>query len=265
MAKAGEQGKAILELQDDHPAGLYLKGEGLLQEGMAGAAPPKVDAARKLFVQASDADPEPQYLDARGRAAEEHAKLTGNSAFQEDAIRSYAKAVEKDPSFFASWVGQGRLYVLRKQHENALAPLEKAFALKQTAEAAGLLGIAAFRVGNPKAAVPWLEKSLGLGATADVAYTLGQVYATEAVNNDSGAINAYDRAVRLANDEEKKTGLQVDWLTEALYQLGDLNFTKQRFREAKSAWEKYLERKPVNAKQRVTAVTTHLTTTLKGE
>jgi tetratricopeptide (TPR) repeat protein len=240
MEKAGVQGVEILKASEDHPAGLYLKGEGLL-------AANKTEAGRKLFVQASDTDPqEPQYQDARGRASELWAKESGNSTYQDDAIRSYAKAVEKDPTIFASWLGLGRLFVLRNEDAKALDPLQKAWALKQTAEVARLLGIALKNIGNqPQNAAGWLEQALKLDETAEAAWYLGQLYTDPKLNNPKAAINALEKATRLAGAEEKKTGKPApDWLTEALYQLGDIRRAQYDLKGAKDAWQKWLGRNP---------------------
>ena len=256
MEKAGEQGVEILKVQDDHPAGLYLKGEGLLKSG-------KTDAARKLFVQASDADPEPQYLDARGRAAEAWAKESGNTSYQDDALRSYGKAVEKDSLLFSSWVGQGRLYVLRSEDAKALEPLQKAWSIKQTSEVARLLGISLKNVNNqPQNAAGWLEKSIEIEPNADSAYHLGVLYTDARLNNPKAAISAFERATALALKVEKDGGAAPPWLTDALYQLGDINRTMNNLKAAKSAWEKWLQRNPKET-ARIKEVKQLMATTLK--
>jgi tetratricopeptide (TPR) repeat protein len=238
MDKAGEQGVAILKVQEDHPAGLYLKGEGLLLQN-------KTDAARKLFVQATDADPEPQYLDARGRADEAWAIESGNTSYQDDALRSYGKAVEKDPKIFSSWLGQGRLYVQRSEDAKAVTPLTTAWGLKRDAEVARLLGIATKNLNKqPKVAAEWLEQSLLLQPHPDSAYNLAQLYNDDRVNNPKAAISTYNKAITLAEEVENKGEPAPAWLTDALYELGNLNFTLNNYKQAKQAWEKWLLRNP---------------------
>ncbi|MDQ3339726.1 MAG: tetratricopeptide repeat protein [Myxococcota bacterium] len=245
MEKAGAQGVEILKAQDDHPAGLYLKGEGLL-------ATNKTESARKLFVQASDADQqEPQFQDARGRASEMWARESGNSTYQDDAIRSYSKAVELDPTVFASWLGLGRLYVLRNEDAKALDPLQKAWALKQTAEVARLLGIALKNIGNqPQNAAGWLEQSFRLEENADTAWYLGMLYTDAKLNNPKAAMSALERATRLAGDAEKKSGHAPPWFDEALYNLGDIRRAQYDLRGAKEAWQKWLGRNPKSSAKR---------------
>ncbi|HLL21459.1 MAG TPA: tetratricopeptide repeat protein, partial [Kofleriaceae bacterium] len=256
MQKAGEQGAKILELQEDHPAGLYLKGEGLFHAN-------KTDAARKLFVQASDADPEPQYLDARGRAAERWAAESGNTSYQDDALRSFGRAVERDPQLFSAWLGQGRLYVVRQEDAKALEPLQKAWQIKQTAEVARLLGIALKNVKNqPQNAAGWLEKAYEMEPTADAAFHLGELYTDPRLNNPKAAIRSYERATSLARRGEKDGKPVPAWLAQALYDLGDIHRTQNNLKGAKDAWEQWLQRNPKPG-PRLKEVQQMMVTTLK--
>jgi Tfp pilus assembly protein PilF len=257
LAKAGAQGKAILAVQDDHPAGLYLKGEGLLAEN-------KVDSARKLFVQASDKDGEAQYYDARGRAAERWAQESGNTQYLDDALRAYGKAVDRDQSLYASWIGIGRIHVARKEDAKAPAALEKAWLLKETAEVARLMGIAVKNLNKqPKVAAQWLEKAYSLERNAETAYNLGQLYTGEALNDPKAAIAAYQNATELAISDEKKGLPPATWLEDAFYELGDVHQSQNNLKGQKAAWQKYLDRKPVKHPARIKAVKQAMATTLK--
>jgi tetratricopeptide (TPR) repeat protein len=258
--KAAEQGAEILKVQDDNPAGLYLKGEGLLQAG-------KTDAARKVLAMASDNDPEAQYLDARGRASEAWSIESGNTTYQDDALRAYQKAAEKDPSLFTSWRGLGNLYVIRKEDLKAIDPLQKAWALQQTAEVARLLGTALKNVRNqPKNAAGWLEKSNQMEDNKETSWQLAQLYTDPAVNNSKGAIAAVDKAIRLADDDEKKSGAQKpSWYPDALYMLGDLHYGQSSWKAAKSAWTKWLGLNPKATKAKLDYVKNQLNTTLRDQ
>jgi tetratricopeptide (TPR) repeat protein len=259
MEKAGEQGVAILKQQEEHPAGLYLKGEGLLLQG-------KTDAARKVFVQATDADPEPQYLDARGRADEAWATESGNTTYQDDALRSYAKAVEKDPKIFASWLGQGRLYVLRKEDAKAVTPLTTAWTIKRSAEVARLLGIATKNLNQqPKVAAEWLEQSLQMEPHPDTAFNLGFLYEDPRTNDAKKAIAAYTKAVALGEELEKKGEQPPVWLSDALYSLGMLNYTLNNYKVAKQTWQKWLLRNPKQDGGRYKEVKNYLNTSLRNQ
>jgi tetratricopeptide (TPR) repeat protein len=256
IEKAAEQGAKILEQQEDHPAGLYLKGEGLLKAG-------KIESGRRFVVQASDADPEPQYLDARGRASEAWALESGNTSYQDDAIRSYSKAVEKDPTLFTSWRGLGHLYVLRSEDKKAVEPLEKAWKLKETGEIARLTGIATKNINQqPAVAAQWLEEAMRMEPHAETAYHLSQLYIDARLNNPAKAVNALQRATSMALAEEKKTGRPgPSWLTDALYHLGEIRLTLNDLAGAKTAWQTWLNRNPTqNARWK--EVQRHMSTTL---
>jgi tetratricopeptide (TPR) repeat protein len=258
--KAAEQGAEILKVQDDNPAGLYLKGEGLLKAN-------KTDAARKVLALASDVDPEAQYLDGRGRAAEALARDSGNTAYQDEAIRAYDAAAKKDPTIFSAWRGLGALYVLRKEDRKAIEPLQKAWALQETAEVARLMGTALKNVGNqPKNAAGWLEKSNQMEDNKDTSWQLGQLYTDPGVNSPKGAIAAVDKAIRLADEETKKSGAPAPtWYPDALYMLGDLNFGQNNWKAAKTAWTKWLGLNPKATKAKIDYVKQQLNTTLRDQ
>src|SRR5262249_47545020 len=105
--KAGEQGALIYAIDPANPAGLYLKAEGALADG-------KIEEAAKLFRAAVDADRDPQYLDGQGRAAEVQAKTTGDLKYQDLALRAFQAAAAAAPSMINPLLGQGRIYVERR-------------------------------------------------------------------------------------------------------------------------------------------------------
>ncbi len=235
--KAGIQGMQILATEPDHPAGLYLKAEGQLQAG-------KTDEARKLFTIASDAERDAQYFDGLGRAAEKWARESGDSKYQDTALRAYVQATEIDPAKHSSLVGQGRLYVLRHEDAKAILPLAAAAKIQMTAELGYLMGVAYKAQQQYQPALDWLRASAERGVTADTAWELGQIYQTAQINKPGLAAGALATATRLAEKQEKHTGVAVPWLTEALYSEGDVNRSLGNDGAARTAWEKYVERKP---------------------
>ncbi|MDQ3296622.1 MAG: tetratricopeptide repeat protein [Myxococcota bacterium] len=233
--KAGIQGLQILATEPDHPAGLYLKAEGLLQAN-------KTDEARKLFTIAADAERDAQYFDGLGRAAERWATESGDSKYQDTALRAYVQATEIDPTKHNSLIGQGRLYVLRHEDEKAIRPLDAASKIQMTAEIGYLMGKAYKALQQNKAALDWLVASMKLGETADAAWELGQIYTSAQINKPGLAAGALGTATRLAETKEKKLGVEVPWLTEALYMEGDVHRVLGNDGGARQAWEKYVQR-----------------------
>jgi tetratricopeptide (TPR) repeat protein len=242
IEKAAEQGAKILAIEPGHPAGLYLKAEGLL-------ASDRIEEARKLFTQAADADPDPQYLDGQGRAAEADAVKNTNTAAQDAALRAYmaataadAAAHDKHPTMVNPLAGLGRLYVLRHEAAKAAQPLLDAYQLKADAEVAYNLGLTYIELQQDPTAILWLQRSLELRPHAEASWSLGQLYANH--NQVRQAAAALETATRLAMIEEKKTAKLVPWLTEALYKLGRVQKDVPNDAAARAAWEKYVARRP---------------------
>ena len=241
LALAGEQGEKILEADRTHPAGHYLKGEGLL-------AADKVDAARKEFSEAVSLERDALYLDAQARATERLSEQRNNDiGLQEAALRAYLAASELAPELFNPQLGQGRLYVARREMAKAVVPLLAANKLKANdAEVAFLLGAAYQGLGEKKTAVQWLVRSTQLRPRAETAYRLGQLYADPDINQATLAASAFGSATRLAFDEMKKEGAaQPAWYPDALYYYGRYSLDgSQDEATARRAWEQWLGLKP---------------------
>ncbi|MGN6104463.1 MAG: hypothetical protein ACTHU0_05110, partial [Kofleriaceae bacterium] len=197
----------------------------------------------KLFRQAVDADRDPQYLDAQGRAAEAQLRATGDTKFQDVALRAYLAAAELAPNLANPLVGQGRLYVARREAAKAVPPLLAASKLRpESAEVAQLIGLSYKELQERKVAIEWLARAYRLAPDAETAWSLGQLY-TEA-NQPALAIDALANATRLALEAEKRGERETPWLTEALYQLGRVSYDAHQEAGAKAAWEKFVARNP---------------------
>jgi tetratricopeptide (TPR) repeat protein len=254
IAKAGEQGERIHALDPKHPAGLYLQAEGALAAG-------KIDEAAKLFRAAVESDRDPQYLDGQGRAAEAQAAQTGDAKYLEVALRAYAAAASAAPEVLHPHVGQGRIYVARRDGSKAIPPLLAASKLApEDPEIARLIGLAYKELSERRVAVEWLARAYRLAPTAETAWHLGQLH-TE-LNATRDALTALTNATRLAMAQEELTGATVPWLTEALYKLGRVYMDAGKERLAKVAWQRYVARNPRPGAQ-LTEVRRELATTLQ--
>jgi predicted Zn-dependent protease len=237
IKKAAEQGDAILIAEPENPAGHYLKGEGLLAAGSA-----RWDDARKELAIAVEADPDPQYLDAQGRIAEALA-ATGESKYMDLALRAYGKATEADPQLFNSWAGQGRVYVARKEWNDAVKPLQEAIKLhSDDPDVMFALGLCAEKLQQKKVAVEWFVKSGLKKPAAETSHHLGQLYVD--LNAVKFAVQAFEASTRLGEEQEKQTGKQIEWLTEDYYSLGEWAYSLRDYRTTKRAYERYRDRHP---------------------
>jgi tetratricopeptide (TPR) repeat protein len=237
--KAKEQGEEILKIEDNHAAGLFLRGIGLIGER-------KYVDARRALQKASDADPTPQYLDALGSANELLSMETGDTRYRDDALRAYSQATGADPSIFNSWAGQGRLHLLRREPQKSIEPFKVANKLRPSdSEVLYGLGIAYQDLGKGKDAISWLSRSVQLSPRADAYYRLGLLHYD--LNQVAQAAAALTTATRIAAEDEKDT--PVPWLTEALYLLGRYELDRRNDGAARRAWEQYLARNPSNQTQ----------------
>ena len=243
--RAAEQAVKILAAEPQHPAGLFLKGEGLLGEG-------KHDEARKLFGQAVALDRDPQYLDAQGRAAELVAASTGDTKMQDAALLAYIAAVELAPSMFNPHAGQGRLYLNRREAGKAVQPLLAASKLRpDDGDVAYLIGLAYKELQQTVAAIEWLKRATSLKPNADASYHLGLLY----LETNRGALGAGALAVatRLALESEKQTGKPIPWVTDALHRLGRAYLDTNNTAGARDAFNLYVGRNPPSGPQRAEA------------
>jgi tetratricopeptide (TPR) repeat protein len=237
LKQAAEQAALILAAEPDNAAGHYLKGEGLLGAG-------NLDDARKELALAVDADPEAQYLDAQGRAAEKTYEKTNEIKFLDLALRAYSRATDNDPKQFNSWAGQGRIYVARKEWEQAAKPLSAANALnKQDAEVMFNLGLTAAKLQQKPVAVQWFVAAQKIKPTAEGAHQLGLLYFD--LNQPPLALQAFRSSTSLGAELEKQTGKEVEWLTEDYFQLGAMvPLSSRDCHLQREAWERFLMRNP---------------------
>ena len=185
---------------------------------------------------------------------------TGDTKFQDVALRAYMAAAELAPTMFNPQVGRGRLYVARREAAKAIPPLLEASKLRpDDPEVTRLIGLAYKELQEKRVAVEWLVRAYRLAPAADTAWHLGQLYSE--VNAPREAIAAYANATRLGLDDEKAGG-KVPWLTEALYKLGRINMDSGKEKAAKAAWEKFVARNPKPGAQ-LDEVRRELATTLK--
>ena len=250
--KAGEQGAKIVALDPSNPAGFYLKGEALLALG-------KALEAKQAFLRASDLDRDPQYLDAVGRAAE----LLGQGGDREQqdlALRSYAAAALGTRAPLNAFIGQGRLYVARHEAAKAVPALIAASRIDpKNAEIMSLMGTAYQELQQPAVALQWFEAATRITPNADAFWRMGQLYRD---GNAGAAAGALGNATRIAAESEKKTGMPVVWLTDALYLLGRVQLDLHNEAAARDAWLVYVGRTPPPSAQ-LTEVKQLLATSLR--
>jgi tetratricopeptide (TPR) repeat protein len=231
---AEEQGKKIAAEQPRNPAGLFLQAEGLYNAG-------KLEEARRLYQEASDADPTPQYLDGLGRAAEALGR-SGDQRYKEMAIDAYRKATELSPRYLHPLVGRGLLHIERHEYDAALPVLEQALALKPgDGSILYNMGICHYSVRDFPRAIDILGQAVRASPKlADAHYLMGLAYfELEKLPQAAAALTS---ATDLAADTSP-------WLTEALYQLGSIQRRLRNDSAAVHAWQRYLDRSPTNQAQ----------------
>jgi tetratricopeptide (TPR) repeat protein len=253
IEKAAEQGAKILFDEPDNAAGHYLKGEGYLKAG-------KLDDARRELQIATDADPDPQYLDAQGRAGEASAIAMGDTKYYELALRAYEHAAAADPKLFNPLAGQGRVFIARKAWGKAVSPLAAAIKLMPgDADVMYMLGLAAKNTNQKPVAIEWIKKSVAVKPNADAYYDLGGLYFDQNLPRECAA--AYGQATRLGAALEKQ-GTKVGWLTDAYYWEGRVHMDMHDEANAVTPWLHYKDRSPP-ANAHTTEVTLALKTTLQ--
>jgi predicted Zn-dependent protease len=253
LDKAGEQGALIVRADPNHAAGLYLKGEGLLLGG-------KPLDARQAFQRAVDQARDPLYLDALGRSAEVLAH-SGDREMQDLALKSYVAASESAPTLFNALAGQGRLYIARHEAAKAITPLLAAARLdSKNPQIMFLIGAAYQELQQAQIALSWLEASARLAPAPETFWRIGQLYRD--ANKGAAAATALGNATRLAAEAEKRSGLSIPWLTDALYLQGRVNLDLHNEPAARDAWLLYVGRNPVASAQ-VAEVKQQLATTLR--
>ncbi len=236
VAEAAKQAEPILAAEPENAAGHYLKGEGLIIAG-------RLDDARKELTLATDGDPDPQYLDAQGRAAEASATASGDSTKYDLALRAYERAILADPGMFNSQAGMGRIYVLRREWTKALPPLLAANKLNPSdADVMYDVGISQRNLGQNATAAQWLVDATRNKPTPEAYWQLAQIY-----NDTSEGRKAEDalvHATKLASESETRTGAKYDWLNEAYYMLGQTEYALHNYPAAKNAYQLFVSRAP---------------------
>ncbi len=233
-----KQGEAILGIEAGNAAGLFLRAEGLLADGHA-------DDARRLYQQAVDTEADPQYLDGLGRACEEAATKTGDTARRDEALRAYILASDRDPRMLNPRLGRGRLHMARNEHSKALGAFQEALALAPAnPDIPYGIGMSFAELGERGKAIEWLNKAVKLKERADAFYRLGDIYFEQ--DNASAAAGALTRATKLALDEERDRGVTVPWLTQAYWLLGEAEHFRANTAGACRARRLYLERNPTD-------------------
>jgi tetratricopeptide (TPR) repeat protein len=254
--KAAAQADAILAIEPDNAAGLYLKGEGLMLGN-------KWDEARSALTKASDSDPDAQYFDALGRAFEGSLKQSGDSKYIESARYAYERAAKTDPKLFHAQLGLGHMLVESGKWDAAIEPLKTASALdKSSSEVMYWMGLAYFGLRNQspahrKTAADWLESAmkgqphLPTELRAEAYWRLGQLYVD--LNKAGDAARTMEAATRMGEELEKNTGSGPAWLTELYYDLGDMYYKLNDKSAQKHAWQRYVDRKPKPGIHKTTA------------
>jgi tetratricopeptide (TPR) repeat protein len=261
MEKAAAQGAEILKADPNHPAGLYLKGEGLLALGHG-------DEARKAFHAADTVDRDPQYFDAEGRAAEKIILDTGDTKWVDVALNVYNLAHLAAPKMFNPLAGTGRLYYGHREWKKAADALNEAWKIKEDGDVAFMLGVCAQELLDNAVAKQWLAKAQRLKSIPEASNRLGLLY--KEANEPKEAIVAFRLATSGIEDVIKKTGVKSPaWLMEAYYQLGDLLFqtasqNPAQWHEARVAFDKWVALGPPHD-NRYDRVDERLKTSLRGK
>ncbi len=235
-AEAAKQAEPILAAEPENAAGHYLKGEGLIIAG-------RLDDARKELTLAVDGDPDPQYLDAQGRAAEASASGAGDTKYYDLALRAYERAILADPGMFNPQAGTGRIYVARREWTKAVPALLAANKLNGSdADVMYNIGISQRNLGQNPTAAEWLVNAARIKATPDTYWQLGQIYTD--LSDGRRAEEVLQRATRLAQEQQTKTGAKFEWLTDAYYMLGQTEYGLHNYPAAKAAYQQYIEHAP---------------------
>jgi tetratricopeptide (TPR) repeat protein len=268
IEKAAEQAEPILSAEPDNPGGLYLKAEGLIKAD-------KPEEASPILTKATDIDPDPQYLDALGRALEARWKKSDDGKYIEGARFAYERATKADAKMFHPWLGQGRMLVARKDWDAAIVPLVEANQLDPThAEVMYFMGRAYYglRMSSQdakKTSPKWLEKALkarpelDLATRAEASFMLGNLYNDLNQAGDAGnAARSWENAIRLGEEIEKQTTKGPTWLIETYYELGDLYGKLNTCPAQKRAWQRYYDRTTNKSSVRYNTVRQALATSL---
>ena len=144
--------------------------------------------------------------------------------------------------------GAGRIRLARGEYDKAITAFKKA--LEKDPGNADLpygLGMAYVELEDRANAVTWLTKAVAAQPRADAYYKLGELYYEG--DRAGPAASALERATTLATTDERKDGVTVPWLTDALWLLGTVQQVMHNDGATIRAWEAYLARNPKNQAQ----------------
>lgn len=218
--KAMLQGEAIRGENPRSPTGLFLLGEKQMADG-------KPEEAQRSYRDATRLEPEAQYFEALGRAAERLGQL-------DEALRQFGRAAEVDPAYLAPRLGRARIRLLRREYSLAIDELKAAQELDpHGASVMRDLGRAYLAMHDSKTAVPLLEKASHIAPDdPETHFSLGQAYFD--MDRSRDAAMHFGRAVALARPE-------MPWRAEAYRMLGYASRSAGNNRGALDAWRRYLE------------------------
>ncbi|MCA9680148.1 MAG: tetratricopeptide repeat protein, partial [Myxococcales bacterium] len=235
---AAAQGALIVKAEPRNPAGLFLQAEGKFAQG-------KLEEARKLYSDAAEIDPQAMYLQGLGLAAERLAITSGETRYDDEALRAYSQAAAADPTSLTAQVGRARLHLKRREYARAIEAYEEARKLGgNDPDVAFGLGVAYQEMGQPAKAIEWLERSVREQPRAEAHYRLAELSKD---SSPRAALSHYAAASRLAKKDEAEGRGTAAWLTDALWQLGELEYNDNHDRGMCDAWRDYLGRNPSDA------------------
>jgi tetratricopeptide (TPR) repeat protein len=228
-AKAGELGERILAIKDSDPAGHFLRGEAQYHLG-------NFAEARVSFRRAADIEPDPQYLEASGRASE-------NLELHDEAFEAYAEASRLDPDYVAPRLGRARLLLLRRDFPRAIEELEETRKLApRNASVFHYLGESYQQQEDHKQAISYFRTALEYdGQRAETHYRMGKSHLE--LSKEREAASFLSDATALARRQGAST---PKWLEDAYYELGYVQRSLSQRRQAIDAWKAYLELVPAD-------------------
>jgi tetratricopeptide (TPR) repeat protein len=193
--QAGAIGVALLEADAKDPAGLYLTGETLFQEGEYGKA-------KDLFKEASKLDPKAQYQEALGRAYEKLLDLTKSA-------RNYEMAIKTDPTYIRPRLGLANVHFIRKEFTIVIDELTPALKIDpRHVQIHYQIGRSHLEMRAPDEALAALMNAVKVDPNHGLSHmTIGLAYASK--GDAKSAAVAYRRATRTTGNEE------AEWLPEA--------------------------------------------------
>jgi tetratricopeptide (TPR) repeat protein len=230
--RAGELGERILAVKDSDAAGHFLRGEAQYRRG-------EYAEARTSFRRAADIEPDPEYLEANGRASEQ-------LELYDEAFEAYSAAVRDSDQYLAPQLGRIRLLLIRRDTTRAV---EELTALRETAPRNAsvyhYLGESYRLQDDHKQAETYYRTALQYADNrAETHYGLGKSYLE--LGKERDAANALGRATSLAR---RQAGAAPKWLEDGYYELGYVQRSQSKRREAIQAWKSYLELIPKEREQ----------------